>query len=144
MNTYLRPEGLVDQTCRKCETRPATAWMQVGAIDVFHGGAQPWCDICVLEAQLGAAQDAAACIPEIEARLAALRGEAPSTLLRITLELTPAEAAVLSYLVSADPEWGDPLKDIEDSMDDPAALFAAQPPYKAMRDLRAKWKRRKP
>lgn len=143
MNTYLRPEGLVDQTCRKCETRPATVWMQVGMIDVFHGGAQPWCEICVLEAQLDAARDAATCIPEIEAKLALLRGEPPSTLLRIALDLTPAEAAVLSHLVSVDPEWGEPLKDIEDSVDDWKTVFATQRPYTAMRDLQAKWTTRK-
>lgn len=57
----------------------------------------------------------------------------------ITLDLTPAEAAVLSFLINVDPDWGEPPKDIEDGYgreDDP---FEKQAPYAALEALKVKW-----
>lgn len=60
----------------------------------------------------------------------------------ITLTLTPAEEAVLSFLVNVDPKWGEPLKDIEDGYGQEDDPFEEQAPYAALKTLQDKWARR--
>lgn len=68
MSTYLTPGGLVGQACRNCHERPAAVWFLVGPRDLIHGGAEPWCELCVVRAQLDNARALAAMIPRLEAR----------------------------------------------------------------------------
>jgi hypothetical protein len=62
--------------CANCHQRPGTIrWGNTLALT--HGWAQMWCEICATEAQLEHAQERAAVIPELEAKLGALRREDP-------------------------------------------------------------------
>jgi hypothetical protein len=56
-----------------------------------------------------------------------------------TLSLTPAEEAVLTFLVNVDPHFGEPLKDIEDGYDAEDNPFASQYPYDALESLKIQW-----
>lgn len=66
-----------DTACAKCNKRPATDWWagDGGMIGAVHGCVAPWCKVCCLEEQLTYARNAAQRIPELEAELAALKGE---------------------------------------------------------------------
>lgn len=58
--------------------------------------------------------------------------------MKLELDLTDEEMAVLCFLVNVDPEWGEPLKDIEDCYE----VFSdpKKDPYDAMRTLQGKLK----
>lgn len=57
--------------------RPATLiWTGDGGFLAFnHGMYEFWCEVCALEVQVAHARDAAARLPELEQRLAALLSE---------------------------------------------------------------------
>jgi hypothetical protein len=64
--------------CQKCDKREATmVWggdNYCGLCDARgYGKNQRWCAACVAEAQLDYARERAAAIPDLEARLAAVR-----------------------------------------------------------------------
>lgn len=64
-------EGL----CLFCKTAPAT--LHFGDMLSFtHGGGMNCCELCCVEKQLAHAQERAALIPELEARLAEARHDA--------------------------------------------------------------------
>ena len=66
-----------DKTCAKCQQRPATTWWTAeGTIALVHGFYEARCEVCCLEEQLENARRLAASIPEMEARLAALKAQA--------------------------------------------------------------------
>ena len=57
--------------CQKCGSRPATkTWAEGGIMDFIHGMSAQWCLHCVITEQLRFAREAAARIPELEAKLA--------------------------------------------------------------------------
>ena len=60
--------------CRNCGKRPGVLqWVgDGGALAYVHGGGAPWCERCVVEAQLAYAKVLAARIPELEQKLSAL------------------------------------------------------------------------
>lgn len=61
-------------TCRNCEKRPASGiWLGTGSVmDYIHGGGVPWCELCMVKEQLKHAEECAARVPELRARLEAL------------------------------------------------------------------------
>lgn len=84
---YLTEEGLRDKVCGNCKVRSATMWFQYGILDPIHGGCAPYCEICVLEAQLETARAYAEQIPELEGRLKALRlADAKAAIAELTRE----------------------------------------------------------
>lgn len=57
--------------CENCGEREATRqWAEGGALAITHGFIQNWCAVCVLEAQIAYARNAASRLPELEAQLA--------------------------------------------------------------------------
>ena len=59
--------------CANCGTREGTLrWGD--ALALTHGGGAMWCEVCAITVQLRHARERAARIPEMEARLAFLRG----------------------------------------------------------------------
>lgn len=84
MTTYERvdpdevTQALGAQTlfCSRCMKHPAThTWTgDGGALAAVHGLGAPWCEWCVLDAQLKHCREAADRIAGLEARLAELNG----------------------------------------------------------------------
>jgi hypothetical protein len=66
MAWYDIPAGTI---CVECKTRPATKWMSEGAMAFVHGARSPWCELCLVRAQLKHAQERAAEIPALEAQV---------------------------------------------------------------------------
>lgn len=66
----MQPTG----NCQQCGQRQATKiWVaDGGALALVHGGAQAWCEQCVLAAQIAYARAAADRLPALEQRLAKL------------------------------------------------------------------------
>lgn len=66
------PESL--GICRNCGQREATIkWVgDGGSLGFVHGHWVPWCERCMVEAQLRYARERAADIPDLEARLETL------------------------------------------------------------------------
>ena len=75
MITYMTAVGLRGKTCTNCGKHPAWGWFQTGVIDFVHGGASPWCERCVVEAQLTHAREVVPRIEALEARLIELTAE---------------------------------------------------------------------
>jgi hypothetical protein len=65
----------ISDLCQHCRRRPSTTkWVgNGGALDLVHGFYQLWCDFCATTAQLEYAREAAARVPELEAKLATLK-----------------------------------------------------------------------
>ena len=65
--------GEVTDMCRNCNERPATAWWrgEMSVMDVARNptAAQPWCERCIVVAQLKHARAQADRIPALELRL---------------------------------------------------------------------------
>lgn len=64
------------RVCPKCNEREGTIrWGD--ALAITHGGAQWWCLVCALQAQINHAEERAAALPELRERLAAALDSAP-------------------------------------------------------------------
>lgn len=65
---------ILSDLCRNCEERPGLeTWVGDGGVMSYvHGGGEPWCKKCCIEAQLKHAREMATKIPELEAELQAL------------------------------------------------------------------------
>lgn len=60
--------------CAHCGERPATErWGD--ALALTHGGAQLWCKVCVLEAQIAHAEERAAALPELRKQLELVKNQ---------------------------------------------------------------------
>jgi hypothetical protein len=68
---FALPKGL----CCNCNKRPVQTWWvaEGGALAFAHGAGRPWCMICVLEAQIAAAEKEAARLPALRAELEMLQ-----------------------------------------------------------------------
>lgn len=62
------PQGM----CQHCNLRPAADVFAESTSAMVHGSYEFWCEICVLETQIGHAKERAAAIPAMETRLAVL------------------------------------------------------------------------
>jgi hypothetical protein len=62
--------------CANCGTRPGTeVWVGGGGVlAMSHGMYEMWCNICITEAQIAYAENIAATLPDLRAKLAALIG----------------------------------------------------------------------
>jgi len=60
--------------CENCHKREATTkWLGNGsALDLVHGAYWMWCEICVVKEQIKYAEESAARLPELRARLSEL------------------------------------------------------------------------
>ena len=61
--------------CENCGEREATSWWigHGSLMDFAHGAGEPWCEQCIVEAQLEYARMQAERIPELERKLAELK-----------------------------------------------------------------------
>jgi hypothetical protein len=68
--------GVVMSKCENCGERPGTRkWLgEGGAVDLVHGFYSMWCEVCVLKEQIKHAEERAAALPEMRARLFKLAG----------------------------------------------------------------------
>lgn len=62
--------------CQRCGQRSGTHKFGEGAIAMIHGCYEMWCERCVLEKQIGHAEERASALPGLRERLAQLQESA--------------------------------------------------------------------